>query len=161
MNAYAVVAGFDPNFANHDWAVTNVKGAGSANDFATVWPNATDDDFELQNYDDAVYFYGGRGAIYKALAKFQSARIRNFVSGHRNDPIHVFRTEFRVTGNDIIGGKSKQIIMLAVADAARDRALAAFRDADLEAPGSELTYRMSTFRSRMESKWPNKLGADD
>lgn len=156
MNAYAVVAGFDPNFANHDWAVTNIKGAGSANDFSTVWPNAMDDDCELQNYDDAVYFYGGRGAIYKALAKFQLARIRNIVSGHRDDPIHVFSTSVSVTG-----GKTKQIIMLAVADAARDRALAALRDPGLEAAGSELTYRMREFRSRMESKWPNKLGADD
>lgn len=156
MNAYSVVAGFDPNFANHDWAVTNVKGAGAANDFSTVWPNAADDDLELQNYDDVVYFYGGRGAIYKALAKFGTARIRNFVHRHRDDPIHVFRTEVKVTG-----GKIKQIIMLAVADAARDRQLANLRDPQLEDAGGGPTYAMRTFRSRMEAKWPNKLGADD
>ena len=154
MNAYAVVAGFDPNFANHDWAVTNVKEAGSANDFSTVWPNPADTDLELQSYDDVVYLYGGRGAIYKALAKFDSARIRNFVHRHRDDPIHAYRAEVKVTG-----GKIKQIIMLAVADAARDQQLAALRDRDLEEASA--TYKMRTLRSRMESKWPNKLGADD
>jgi len=154
MNAYAVVAAFDPNFTDHDWAVTNIKEAGLANDFSTVWPNATDDILELQNLDDVVYFYGTRGGIYKALAKFGSFGISNLVHGRRYDPIHAYRAEVKVTG-----GRIKQIIMLAVANPTRDRELAALRDPDLEE--SSPTYWMDIFRSRMEKKWPNKLGGDD
>ena len=83
MDAYAVTAAFDANFASHDWAVANVKGAGLEDDFSTVWPNSKDEDLCLDTVDDVVYFYGGRGAIYKALAHFDQSRIRNFAGGHR------------------------------------------------------------------------------
>ena len=111
MQAYAAFAKVNPDFADHDWAVANLKEEDHPNDFSTVW-TARDSDVELKEYDDAVYFYGGRNAIYKALANFEYAWIRNFVPGHRADPIHVFSAVVRT-----IGGK-KQIIMLAVADAA-------------------------------------------
>jgi len=156
MDAYAVTANFDANFASHDWAVNNVKGAGLEDDFSTVWAN-TNDDLVLDAVDAVVYFYGGRGAIYKALAPFESARIRNFADGHRNDPIHVFRHEVKVAG----GLKKKQIIMFAVADAARDKQLARYRDKELEDLDSGKTYRMLEFLKMMERKWPDIKKVDD
>jgi hypothetical protein len=155
MQAYAVVAPFDPNFATHDWAVTNVKEAGAADDFSTVWTNGTDDSLMLDSPDDAVYFYGGRGAVYKALAKFDFSRIRNFANGHRTEPLHVFRQEVKVDA-----GKKKQIIMVVIADAARDNQLVQYRDQQLEEAGST-NYRMREFRQRMQAKWPDINTNDD
>ena len=157
MDAYAVTAAFDANFASHDWAVANVKGAGLEDDFSTVWPNSKDEDLCLDTFDDVVYFYGGRGAIYKALAPFDQSRIRNFAGGHRSDLIHVFRHEVKVAG----GLKKKQIIMLAVADAARDKQLARYRDKELEDRDSEQTYKMRDFLRMMERKWPDIAKVDD
>jgi len=150
------MADFDANFASHDWAVKNVKNAGTAGDFSTVWPNGRQDDLCLDAVDDVVYFYGGRGAIYKALTPFKDSRIRNFAGGHRNDPIHVFRQEVTVDF-----GKKKQIIMLAIADAARDKQLSRYRDKALEDSDSEKTYRMSDFLKVMERKWPDIARVDD
>jgi hypothetical protein len=158
MEAYAIAAPFDADFADHDWAVENIKNqAGRASDFSTLW-SGTDSDLMLNTLDDAVYFYGGRSAIYAALEAYEYARIRNFVDGHRNLPIHVFRAVVKVA--NLPGAKTKQIIMLTVADSDRDQELAAFRDRDLEEPPSDAhTYRMRGFRSRMKRKWPEM--ADD
>jgi hypothetical protein len=155
MQAYAVSAPFDANFATHKWAVANVKDAGVEDDFSTVWPNGNDDSLMLDNVDDVVYFYGGRGAIYKALANFEYSRIRNYANGHRSDPIHVYRQEVKVDY-----GKKKQIIMLAIANKARDTQLQQYRDQQLEEPGST-DYRMREFRYRMTQRWPDIAGVDD
>lgn len=148
MEAYATIGTFDPDFADHDWCVENVKNkAKKASDFSTVWRTSSSD-IDLQNYDDALYLYGGRSAIYAALEPFESARLRNFVGGRRTQPIHVFRAVVKVGG-----GKTKQIIMLAVADAQRDSDLADFRDTDLEYR-DPVSYRMREFRDAMAKKWP-------
>jgi hypothetical protein len=149
MHAYAAFAKVNPDFADHDWAVANLKEEGKPNDFSTVW-TARDSDVALKEYDDAVYFYGGRDAIYKALAKFEDAVIRNHArgqGGRRDVPIHVFSAVVRT-----LGGR-KQIIMLAAADARRDADLAAFRAQDLEE--ADTAYRMREFRQRMKQKWPD------
>jgi hypothetical protein len=153
MQAYAVIAKVNADFADREWGKKNLKEEGLADDFSTVWARP-DSDVNLNNYDDAVYFYGGRNAIYKALANFESAWIRNYVPGHRADPIHVFSGVVRT-----IGGK-KQIIMLAVADAQRDADLAAFRDQELEERNTDgkvnrMNYRMYDFRAKMKQKWPD------
>ena len=151
MEAYAVVGKVDPQFASHDWAKTNVKENAYENDFSTVWTDPSAD-FYLEDYDDAVYFYGGRTAIYDALEKYQSARIRNFANRHRDDPIHAFKAVFAVKESlpDILS-KHKYIIMLAVADAQRDRALAQYLDLTLQlnSPG---IVRVDTF-----ANWVNGL----
>lgn len=150
MEAYAVVAPFDPDFADHDWAVTNVKNAGRKSDFSTVWPNRDDHDLCLDDYDSAVYLYGGRKSLYEALEPFDDARIRNFVHRHRDDPIHAYRAVLKVGG-----GKTKQIIMLAVANRQRDQDLAALRDTDLEASDAYFNCYVSEFRKKMKAKWPD------
>jgi hypothetical protein len=146
MHAYAAFAKVNPDFADHDWAVANLKEEGKPNDFSTVW-TARDSDVALKEYDDAVYFYGGRDAIYKALANYGLAKITNSVPTHYRVPIHVFSAVVRT-----LGGR-KQIIVLAVGDAARDQELAAFRDQSLEEESP--TYRMFDFRVRMKKKWPD------
>ena len=70
MQAYAVIAKVNTDFADHDWAVENLKEEGKPDDFSTVWASAATYR-GLKNYDEAVYFYGGRDAIYKALKKFE------------------------------------------------------------------------------------------
>lgn len=158
MHAYAVRADFNLEFADHDWAKKNLKEEGEPNDFSTLWhyPNAS---YDLTNYNTAVYFYGGRNAIYKALQKYGSALIVNQVKGHMDDPIHVFGAPVEVDHN-----KHKQIIMLAVADSDRDDELADFRYARLECvhtgPHSErppryVQYKMADFRANMKLMWPD------
>jgi len=149
MQAYAAFTKVNPNFADHDWAVKNLKEEDHPNDFSTIW-TARDSDVKLKEYDDAVYFYGGRDAIYQALANYGLAKITNSVPGHYRVPIHVFSAVVKVVAGV---GKRKQIIMLAVGDAARDRELTAFRDQALEEESP--TYRMFDFRVRMKKKWPD------
>jgi hypothetical protein len=149
MHAYAALGKFNPNFADHDWAVKNLKEEDHPNDFSAIWAGVNSWR-DLDTSDDAVYFYGGRDAIYKALAKFEDAVIRNHArgqGGRRDVPIHVFSAVVRT-----LGGR-KQIIMLAAADARRDADLAAFRAQDLEE--ADTAYRMREFRQRMKQKWPD------
>lgn len=150
MEAYAVVGKVDPQFASHDWAKTNVKENAYENDFSTVWTDPSAD-FYLEDYNDAVYFYGGRTAIYEALEQYQSARIRNFVNRHRDDPIHAFKAVFAVEERlpDVLS-KHKYIIMLAVADAQRDRAFSQYRERSLEGDTPSM-ISMSTFRDKVNA----------
>ncbi|MGQ0595205.1 MAG: hypothetical protein ACT4QB_21980 [Gammaproteobacteria bacterium] len=150
MQAYAVIAKVNADFADHDWAKENLKEEGLPDDFSTVWARSAY--LDLKDYDEGVYFYGGRGAIYKALAKFEDSAIRSMIVGpHREDGIHVFSAMVKVDY-----GKKKQIIMLAIADAKRDADLAAFRDQALELKGgSSVNYTMREFRKKMKEKWPD------
>lgn len=156
MEAYAIAAPFDADFADHDWAQENIKnkvGEARKGDFSTLWRGGTESDLSLNNFDDVVYLYGGRSAIYESLAAYEFARIINFVQGHRTEPIHVYRAVVKVNNRPF--AKTKQIIMLAVANQDRDDDLDALRDKDLEeVSGHEQTYRMREFRQRMARKWP-------
>lgn len=147
MHAYAAVAPVSADFVDHDWAKDNLKESGKGDDFSTVWLGRGDT-YRISDYDTAIYFYGGRNAIYAALEAYEYARIQNFVDGHRSDLIHVFSGTVKVGG-----GKRKQIIMLAIADRARLDSLDAFRDRELEE--QDTLYRMREFRGRMRSKWPD------
>jgi hypothetical protein len=161
MEAYAIAAPFDADFADHDWAVENIKnkvGEGRQSDFSSLWTAGRDSDRLLDNIDDAVYFYGGRSAIYEALAAYELARIRNFVDGHRGEAIHVYRAVVKVSNLPL--AKTKQIIMLALGTPERDDELSAWRDRDLEdSSGDAHSCRMREFRARMQRKWPKM--ADD
>ncbi len=57
-------------------------------------------------------------------------------------------------------GKKKQIIMLAIANKARDTQLQQYRDQQLEEAGST-DYRVRELRQRMERKWPDIPTVDD
>ena len=80
MQAYAVIAKVNADFADHEWGKKNLKEEGLADDFSTVWARSGSY-LDLKDYDDGVYFYGGRGAIYKALAKFEDSAIRSMIVG--------------------------------------------------------------------------------
>ena len=51
--------------------------------------------------------------------------------------------------------------MFAVANAARDKQLARYRDKELEDRDSEKTYKMRDFLRMMERKWPDIAKVDD
>lgn len=157
MHAYALLDKVNPAFGTHNWAVNNVVANAYEDDFSTIWSDNRAV-CELTDYNDAVYLYGGRKKIYELLKNYRFAKIKHAVKSHPNDLIHVFRAEFEVDKLGPISRGEKQIIMFAVADAQRLAQLAQWRDTDLAVDSFDKCYTGNDIISKMEKKWPGRLG---
>lgn len=112
------------------------------NDFSTVWSEGKY--CVLKQPDDAVYFYGGRKALYDALEKWEDYMISNEVPGLEIQEIYIYRSPVKVDG-----GKTKQIFMFTSYDKDRNDDLADFKDPNLRDIATDKAW-MRNFRQKLE-----------
>lgn len=141
MEAYVRKHVPDVNFTDYDWCEQTLKGGSPGkNNLSGVFTSQNDQ--PTLKSGEAVYFYGGRAAIYHALNGYDWAFLKSPSGGE----IYMYRTVIKMK----TFGRKKQVFMFTPHDKDMHELLKAYRDMDNRDIINSYGAKMGEFRSRLK-----------